>query len=70
MRKKENSGVGRAIRDRMGFSANDKVTSPKENREVDFEEKKERTLKTEIIQEKKKSVRIVDGKENIFGKDT
>lgn len=36
-RKKENSSIGRIIRDRMGYSANDKHTPRAEEREPTFE---------------------------------
>lgn len=64
MRKKENSSVGRIMRERMGYS--EKRSSQNSPRREDFEdeldEEEEQLSKS---QKKKKSVRIADEKENL-----
>ena len=60
MSKKENSGVGKVIRDRMGLHSDDeKPTVEDSPRGEDFDREEE-----ELPAKKKKSVKIADGKEN------
>lgn len=87
-RKKENAGVGKIIRERMGLSSNSGQNSARKNEfdekdmndRADFQEKKKPTLKTgkkdgdemtfgtpDKSVKKKKSVKIVEGENNIFG---
>lgn len=62
MSKKENSQVGRIIRERMGYQKSQASDSPR-----DFERDKEEVLDhdQEDRRPKKKSVKIADGKENL-----
>jgi hypothetical protein len=61
MSKKENSQVGRIIRERMGYQRSQASESPR-----DFEREKE-AIENEEGEErpKKKSVKIAEGKENL-----
>ena len=59
MRKRENQGVGRVIRERMGFTSE----SPRRNTTEGEEDEKS-------ARKKKKSVRIVEEKENVYEEDT
>ncbi len=72
MMKKQNSSVGRIIRDRMGFSNNDRDSPFDKNKrnEVDFDRDEDFDTNEDLNHnstKKKKSVRIVEEKENLFG---
>lgn len=68
MRKKENTQVGRIMRERMGYTASrqgsKEITPRRETTDPDFETTEEKLTKSGKA---KKSVRIVEGeKENLY----
>jgi hypothetical protein len=69
MRKKENSSVGRIMRERMGYTEKRSTqNTPRKDYDMEDDEADEVEDKLTKSQKKKKSVRIADEKENLFGK--
>jgi hypothetical protein len=68
MRKKENSSVGRIMREKMGYTEKKSTqNTPRKDYDED-DEAEDVDDKLTKSQKKKKSVRIADEKENLYGK--
>ena len=65
MSKKENSGVGRVIRERMGLHSNERPNEDINGHEFERAEDEGPVFGDDDNKKKKKSVKIFDGKENV-----